>query len=387
MSSAAPARSYRSPWSASEDLRAVADLARNYFATALLPHEERFAEQHRVDPETWLEAGRLGLLLPSVAEEFGGGGGTFAHEAVVLWEQGRIGDDSLAYAIHSTIVPHYLVEFGTDDQKRRLLPALASGEMVGAIAMTEPGAGSDLKALRTTARRTDDGWVLNGSKMFITNGSMAGLVLVVARTGGPGARGLSMLAVETAGLRGFSHGKHLRKMGQLGQDTRELFFDDVLVPLDAIVGQEGGAFGQLMHQLPQERLAIAIGAVAQAELAVDLAVEYARQREAFGGTLWDLPTVRHELAACSTEVLSGRVFLDHCISAHIAGELDPVLAAQSKYAATELLSAVADRCLQVFGGYGYILEYPIARIFAGARVQRIYGGATEVMKDVIARAM
>lgn len=378
---------YRSPWMDSDELHDVAALARTFFTQSVVPHEERFAEQHRVDAETWLEAGKLGLLLPSVPDELGGGGGTFAHEAAVLWEQGRSGDDSLAYAIHSSIVPHYLVHFGTPEQQDRLLPGLASGEMVGAIAMTEPGAGSDLKAIRTTARKTADGWVLNGSKTFITNGSMAGVILVVARTGGPGSKGLSLFAVETQDLAGFSHGRPLRKMGQQGQDTRELFFDDVALPEGALVGDEGRAFSYLMQQLPQERLAIAIGAVGQAELAVAVAVEHAKQREAFGATLWDLPTVRHEVAACATEVLGLRTFLDHCIAEHVAGTLDATLAAQIKLAATEMLSSVADRCLQVFGGYGYILDYPIARIFAGARVQRIYGGASEVMKEVIARAM
>jgi acyl-CoA dehydrogenase len=209
----------------------------------------------------------------------------------------------------------------------------------------------------------------------------------VARTGGPGSKGLSLFAVETQELEGFSHGKPLRKMGQQGQDTRELLFDDVVLPAGALVGEEGRAFTYLMQQLPQERLAIAIGAVAQAELAVAVTVEHARQREAFGATLWDLPTVRHEVAACATEVLGTRTFLDHCIAEHVAGRLDATLAAQIKLASTEMLSSVADRCLQVFGGYGYILDYPIARIFAGARVQRIYGGASEVMKEVIARAM
>ncbi|SEB63512.1 acyl-CoA dehydrogenase family protein [Rhodococcus koreensis] len=369
-----------------DEVRDVASLARTFFTQSVLPHQERFAEQHRVDAFTWQEAGRLGLLLPSVPEDLGGGGGTFAHEAAVLWEQGRTGDDSLAYAIHSTIVPHYLVQFGTPEQQR-LLPQLAAGELVGAIAMTEPDAGSDLKMIRTTARKAEDGWVLNGSKTFITNGSMAGVILVVARTGGPGSKGLSLFAVETKDLEGFSYGKPLRKIGQQGQDTRELFFDDVSLPVGALVGDEGAAFAYLMQQLPQERLAIAIGAVAQAELAVELAIERARQREAFGATLWDLPSVRHEVAACATDVLRTRTFLDHCIEEHGEGRLDSPLAAQIKLASTEMLSSVADRCLQVFGGYGYILDYPIARIFAGARVQRIYGGANEVMKEVIARAM
>ncbi|MBK1789446.1 acyl-CoA dehydrogenase family protein [Prauserella sp. ASG 168] len=362
-------------------------MARSFFTHSVLPHQERFSRQHRVDSETWLDAGRQGLLCPSLPEECGGGGGSFLHEAVILWEQGRLGDDSLPYAIHSTIVAHYVFRYGTEQQRRRWLPRLASGELVGAIAMTEPTTGSDLKTIRTTATREDAGYVINGAKTFITNGSMAGLILVVARTSGPGARGLSLVAVEGTDVPGLTRGKPLHKIGQHGQDTRELSFDQVRVPADNLIGGEGESFGQLMAQLPQERLAIAIGAVAQADYAVELAVEYAKQRDAFGGTLWDLQNTRFVLADCATQVLAARTFLDHCISLHNDGRLDATTASQVKLLSTDMLFSVADRCLQVFGGYGYILEYPIARIFAGARVQRIYGGANEVMKELVARAL
>ena len=378
---------YRSPW-VDDDVRDVGLLARGFFQRSVLPHRPRFEAQHRVDPETWTEAGRLGLLCPSVPEQYGGGGGTFAHEAIVLWEQGHLGEDSLPYSIHSTIVPHYVLEYGTEEQKRRWLPALASGELVGAIAMTEPSGGSDLKTVRTSARLEGDEYRVNGTKTFITNGSMAGLILVVARTGGPSARGLSLLGVEPRRTPGVTHGGPLTKIGQHGQDTRELFFDDVRVPAANLIGGvDGQGFAQLMRQLPQERLAIAVGAVAQAEYAVELAIAHARDREAFGGTLWDLQNTRMVLAECATEVRVARVFLDHCVQEHLAGTLDAGTASQSKYYCTDMLSAVADRCLQVFGGYGYVLEHPIARIYAGARVQRIYGGANEVMKELVARAL
>ncbi|WP_189317112.1 acyl-CoA dehydrogenase family protein [Streptomyces brasiliensis] len=369
-----------------EELGDVAAMARSFFERVVVPNIARFEKQHQADPETWLEAGKAGLLCPSVPEEYGGGGGTFLHEAVVLWEQSRVGDDTIAYAIHSTIVAHYVLNYGTEEQRRRWLPALASGECIGAVAMTEPGTGSDLKRIATSARRDGDHYVLNGAKTFITNGALAGLIVAVVRTGGPGARGLSLLLVD-GDAPGLTRGAPLDKMGQRGQDTRELFFDDVRVPVGNLLGEEGSAFGHLMAQLPQERLAIAIGAVAQAELAVELAVAHAKEREAFNGTLWDLQNTRFVLAQCATEVKAARVFLDHCIALHARGELDAATASQIKLLATDMLFTVADRCVQVFGGYGYILEYPVARIFAGARVQRIYGGANEVMKELIARSM
>ncbi|MDI6520309.1 acyl-CoA dehydrogenase family protein [Streptomyces coelicoflavus] len=378
---------YHSPW-ADEETHQVGRLARSFFERSVLPHTQRFGAQHRVDRETWTEAGRLGLLCPSIPQEYGGGGGTFAHEAAVLWEQGRLADDCLPYAIHSTVVPHYVERYGSEEQKRRWLPALAAGTLVGAIAMSEPSGGSDLKRVRTVARREGDHYVISGAKSFVTNGSMAGLVLVVARTGEQGAHGLSIIGVEKEHATGLSHGGPLKKIGQHGQDTRELFLDDVRVPVENLIGEsEGRGFAQLMAQLPQERLAIAVGAVAQAEYAVELAVRYAKERTAFGGPLWDLQNTRLTLADCATEVRIARVFLDHCVARHLSGGLDAATASQSKYHSTDLLSSVADRCLQVFGGYGYVLEYPIARIYAGARVQRIYGGANEVMRELVARSM
>jgi acyl-CoA dehydrogenase len=369
-----------------DEVRAMADLATSFFQRSVLPHVERFEQQHRVDPETWLEAGAFGLLCPSLAEDVGGGGGTFAHEAAVLWAQGRVGDDTVPYAIHSSIVAHYIERYGTGEQRQRWLPPMIDGSCVGAVAMTEPSTGSDLKMIRTVARREGDEFVIDGAKTFITNGSMAGLILVVARTGGPGARGLSIIAVD-GDAPGLTRGRPLDKIGQRGQDTRELFFDGVRVPGENLIGEEGRGFAMLMAQLPQERLAIAIGAVAQAELAVELAVEHAKSREAFGGTLWDLQNTRFVLADCATKVASARAFMDLCIERHVRGDLDAATASQAKLLSTDMLFAVTDGCLQVFGGYGYIMEYPIARLFAGSRVQRIYGGANEVMKELIARAL
>ena len=380
------AQPYRSPWM-TDDLDELSSLARTFFAREVTPNAERFAEQHQVDRETWLKAGAAGLLGLSVPEEFGGGGGMFAHEAVVLQEQGWAGDDALGLHIHSGIVPHYIVEFGTPEQKRRWLPKLASGEWVGAIAMTEPGTGSDLQAVRTTARRDGDDYVVNGSKTFITNATHADLVIIVCRTGAPGAKGISLLVAEVNDLPGFTRGRVLAKIGQHGQDTRELAFSDMRVPAANLLGEEGHGFGQLMEQLPQERLVVAAGAVAAAEYAVRLATAYSKEREAFGRKILDFQHTRFVLSEVSTDALAARAFLDHCITEHLAGRLDAVLASRIKYWATDVQCSVIDRCLQVFGGYGYMMEYPIARLYAAARVQKIYAGTNEIMKELISRSL
>jgi acyl-CoA dehydrogenase len=380
---------YASAWMGG-DVADVAGLARHFFATEVVPHLERFDAQHQVDPETWLAAGRTGLLCISGSEEYGGGG-TFAHEAAVMWEQARSGDDSFGYTVHSAIVAPYLEVFGTAEQKQRWLPRMARGELVGAIAMTEPGAGSDLQRIRTSARRDGDHYVVNGSKTFITNASHAGLVIVVCRTGGEGAQGISLVIVETSDpetgepTAGFERGRVLDKIGMHGQDTRELHFADVRVPVGNLLGTEGQGFYQLMSQLPQERLAIAVGAVASAEYAVELATAYVKEREAFGRRVADFQATRFTLAEVSTEVLAARTFLDHCMALHLEGRLDPVTASRAKYWTTDLQCTVIDRCLQLFGGYGYMREYPIARLYAAARVQRIYGGTNEIMKELIGR--
>jgi acyl-CoA dehydrogenase len=380
--------SYRSPW-ATDELDELRELARRFLARESAPNHERWTGQGHVDRDFWTAAGTVGLLCISCPTRYGGGGGTFAHEAVVIEEQARIADDNWAYLVHSTIVAHYLNAYGSEEQKGRWLPAMASGELVGAIAMTEPGTGSDLQSIRTTARRDGDHYVIDGAKTFITNGTHCGLLIIVARTGdAPGGKGLSLIVAETDGLAGFGRGRVLSKIGTKGTDTRELSFTDMRVPVANRLGpEEGMGFAQLMTQLPQERLAIAVGAVASAEHAVDLAVEYARQRTAFGQNLLSFQNTRFVLAECRTEALALRTFVDHCITRHVEGELDAATASMAKYLATDKQCEIIDRCLQIFGGYGYITEYPIARMYAAARVQRIYGGTNEIMKELIARSL
>ncbi|WP_109472786.1 acyl-CoA dehydrogenase family protein [Ornithinimicrobium cavernae] len=383
-----PTSAYRSPWM-TEELDDLRSLSRTFFERESVPHQQRWAEQQQVDRGFWLAAGRAGLLCLSVPEEYGGGGGTFAHEAVVVEEQARAGDDAFGYSVHSAIVAHYVLAYGTEEQRRAWLPRLATGEYVGAIAMSEPGAGSDLQSLRTSARPDGDHYVVNGSKTFITNGSHANFLVLACRTSdAEGGKGLSLLGVETDGLEGFSRGRVLDKLGMHGQDTRELFFDDVRVPRDSLLGgQEGQGFAQLMQQLPQERLIIAVSAVAWTELVVWLTVDYAKERTAFGRTLLKFQNTRFVLAECATESRAVRTFVDHCIGQHLAGELDAAGASAAKYLSTDTQFEVSDRCLQVFGGYGYMMEYPIARAFALARVQKIYGGTNEIMKELIARSL
>ncbi|GAA4114941.1 acyl-CoA dehydrogenase family protein [Enteractinococcus coprophilus] len=379
---------YHPIWETEEhaDLR---EMAREFMAAEITPHAERFAESHQVDRDLWNKAGDNGLLCISVPEEYGGGGGDFSHEAVVLYEQGLAGDDSWGYAIHSTIVAPYIVEYGTEEQKQRWLPKLASGELVGAIAMTEPTTGSDLKAIRTHATRDGDDLIINGSKTFITNGTQAGLVIIVTRTSDePGARGISLVVAEVDGLEGFERGRVLAKLGGHGQDTRELSFTNMRVPAANILGGEAGegkGFIQLMQQLPQERLAVAISGVGQAEAAVRQTIAYTKERKLFGHTVMDFQNTKFVLAECATETLAGKTFIDYCINEHDAGRLTGEQASAAKYWGTDLQNRVIDRCLQLWGGYGFMMEYPIARMYAGARVQQIYAGTNEVMKDLIAR--
>ena len=380
---------FRSPWM-TEDLDALRDHTRAFMAKELAPNLEKFSEQGFVDREFWTKAGDAGLLCISIPEEYGGGGGTFGHEAVIAEEQAYALDDGWGNSVHSTIVAHYILQYGTEEQKKRWLPKMASGEMVGAIAMTEPGAGSDLQALRTTAVRDGDDFVVNGSKTFISNGMHADLVVIVARTGGEGAQGLSLLVAETADMPGFDRGRKLDKIGLKYQDTMELFFNDMRVPAANILGGEDGesqGFIQLMQQLGQERLIIAVTAVAAAETAVKLATDYAKEREAFGKPILKFQNLRFELAECKTETLAARTLLDHCIGLHLQGQLDPATASMAKYYCTDKQCEIIDRSLQVFGGYGFMTEYPIARLYASARVQKIYGGTNEIMKELISRTL
>lgn len=379
---------YRAVWETQEtdDLRA---LAREFIAKEVTPHQQRWAEEHQVDRDLWRKAGAAGLLCVSIPEEYGGGGGTFAHEAVILQEQGLAGDTAWANSVHSTIIAHYVNAVGTEEQKRRWLPGMASGDLVAAIAMTEPGTGSDLQAVKTRAVLDGDDYVINGAKTFISNGTHADIVIIVARTNDqPGAKGLSLIVAEVDGLEGFSRGRVLDKVGQRGQDTRELFFEDMRVPAANLLGGvEGRGFVHLMQQLPQERLAIAVGGASTAEGAVRETITYAKEREAFGQPIMGFQNTKFVLAECATEAFAARTFVDHLTALHIEDKLSTEQASAGKYWATDAQNRVVDRCLQIFGGYGYMNEYPIARMFADARVQKIYGGTNEIMKELISRGL
>ena len=338
---------------------------------------------------TWNEAGAQGLLCLSTPAAYGGGGGDFAHEAVAIIEAARANLSGYGGGLHSAIVAPYLFNCGTEEQKRRLLPRMASGELVGAIAMTEPGTGSDLQAVRSHAQLEGDHYVLNGAKTFITNGQNANLVIVVCKTHREaGAKGISLLLVETDQAAGFRRGRKLDKVGLKAQDTSELFFDDVHVPVANLLGGvPGRGFFQLMEQLPQERLIIALQGVGAMERALVDTLAYVKQRQAFGKPLWDFQNTRFKLAEVQSTVLAARAFVDACMVAHLTGELDAARAALVKSWVSEQEGRVMDECLQLFGGYGYMMEYPIAELYVNARVQRIYGGTNEIMKELASRSM
>jgi long-chain-acyl-CoA dehydrogenase len=369
-----------------EDLDLLAGLARDFFTKECAPNEARWSRQQHVDREIWTMAGKLGLLCTGIPEEYGGGGGTFAHDAVIAFEQIRAQAPSFGGIVHSGIIAHYLAAYGTEEQKRSWLPAMASGEVISALAMTEPGTGSDLQAITTKAIRDGDEYVIDGAKTFISNGFLADLVVVAAKTDpGNAAAGVSLILVE-ADRAGFGRGRNLEKIGQHGQDTCELFFDGVRVPVSNLLGgTEGQGFVQMMEQLPRERMCVAVAAVAAIEVAVDLTVTYTKERTAFGRELIKFQNTKFTLAECDTIRTISRVFFDDCTEKLLAGELDVATAAKAKWWLTEQQCQVADRCLQLFGGYGYMSEYPISRIFVDSRVQKIYGGTNEIMKEIISR--
>ncbi|MFI7450065.1 acyl-CoA dehydrogenase family protein [Nonomuraea sp. NPDC049714] len=380
--------SYTSAWK-TESVRAVYDLASAFVSSELLPNREKWEAQHHVDRDVWLRAADLGLLCCSIPEQYGGGGGTIAHDLAVCEAQARAGETSWGNMVHSGIVAHYLLAYGTEDQKRRWLPRLAAGEMIGAIAMTEPGTGSDLQGIRTRAVRDGEAYVIDGAKTFISNGHLADLVLVVARTDpARGVKGISLIVVETADCPGFVRGRILEKVGQHGADTAEFSFERTRVPADHLLGGvEGQGFAQLMNQLPQERLLISVLAVAGMEAAMEQTVDYVKQRQAFGQTIWDFQNTKFTLAEGATATRIARVFLDSCVDLHLEGRLDTATAAMAKWWLTEQQVTLIDECVQLHGGYGYMREYPIARMYQDARVQKIYGGANEVMKDLVARSL
>jgi acyl-CoA dehydrogenase len=342
-----------------------------------------------VERAMWREAGEAGLLCLGLPRDYGGGGGDFRHETVLNEQLARRSLNGFAVALHNTIVAPYVFHYGSEEQKARWLPMLASGALVGAIAMTEPGTGSDLQAVRTVARKDGNHYVLSGQKTFISNGQSADLVVVVAKTDPElGAKGISLIVVETAEAEGFRRGRNLDKLGFEMQDTSELFFDDVRMPTANLLGPvEGQGFAQLMQQLPQERLTIAVAGVATMERALDETLRYVKERKAFGQRLIDFQNTQFKLAECKTEAEIARVFVDRLIGLHLEGKLDAAAASMAKYWVTDLENKVVDACLQMFGGYGYMSEYPIARMYRDSRVQRIYGGANEIMKALIARTL
>jgi acyl-CoA dehydrogenase len=379
----------RPRWS-DDELEAVRALARTYFEKEVTPNEEKYAAQGHPDKSLYARAGQLGLLGMSVPEAYGGGGGTFANLAVLIAEQVRAGADSMGFAVSEGIVAHYLLAYATEEQKKRWLPKLCSGEWVGSIAMTEPGTGSDLQAITTRARLVGDEYLVTGAKTFISNGRLCDLLIIAAKTDTSlGAAGVSLLVAEVGDdTPGFSRGRILRKLGQKSQDTTELYFDELRVPATHLLGgQEGRGFYQLMEQLPQERLLTAIIGQAITEAAVALAVGYTKERQVFGRPLFALQNTRFELAECATIARVNGVFLDDCIERHLRGDLDAATASMAKYWITDRTGEVVDRCQQLFGGYGYCVEYPIARLSVNNRVLRVLAGANEIMKELIARSL
>lgn len=378
---------FRRSWT-DPDLDQYRDTVVRFIEEEMLPDDEAARKRGHVGHEIWRKAGALGLLCTDIPEAWGGGGGDFRHEAVMHEEMARRSLTGMSPSVHA-IVAHYFLNHGTEEQKRRYLPRMARGELVGAIAMTEPGAGSDLQGVRTRAERTADGYVINGSKTFITNGFLAGVVLVVVKTDpSQGAKGTSILIVETENCPGFRVGRVLDKIGLKAQDTSELFFDNVQVAADQLLGgREGQGFFQLMSDLPYERLIIGLTALAAMEGAYQITLDYVRERQAFGQTVADFQNTKFKLAEVATEIQVGRAFIDRCVEDLVAGQLDTVTASMAKLWGSEAQGRVVDTCLQLFGGYGYMNEYLIGRMYSDARIQRIYGGTSEIMKEVISRAM
>ena len=379
----------KAKWRDEEELDIFSDAVGQFFEKECGPHVPEWRKQGYVPREMWTEAGKMGLLGTSIAEEYGGSGGDFRHDAIIIEQQQWKGIDGFGLTLHTGIVAPYIESYGTEEQKRKYLPQVCSGEKVLAIAMTEPGTGSDLQNIKTNAKKDGNGYVINGSKTFISNGQTADLILVCAKTDpDKGAKGISIFLVDTDEVDGFERGRNLEKIGQHAADTSELFFNDVKVPAQALLGEEEGqGFVQLMQKLPQERHIIGLQGIGMIERAITETVAYVKQRKAFGGTIWDFQNTQFKLAECKTEATVAKVFMDHCTELLLKGELDAATASMSKYWVSDLQCKIIDECLQLHGGYGYMDEYPIGQMFADARVQRIYGGANEVMKMLIARTL
>lgn len=373
----------------SEDVAMLYDMAHRFMSEEIAPRYDEFEKNEMVDRSVWEKAGAAGLLWASMPEEYGGSGGNFAHESAIIEAIGHVGVDGFGIGLHNAIVAPYILHYGSEEQKKKWLPKLATGELIGAIAMTEPGAGSDLQGVKTRAEKDGNHYRINGSKTFITNGQHANLVVVVAKTDPEkGAKGTSLIVIETDGLEGFERGRNLDKIGLKANDTSELFFTDMRVPTANLLGsEEGQGFVQLMQQLPQERLMIGTTAIAMAERALALTIDYVKERKAFGKAILDFQNTQFKLAELKTEITIGRVFYNDCVQRHLAGGLDPVTASMAKYWLSDLQGKVVDECLQLHGGYGYMNEYPIARMYRDARVQRIYGGTNEIMKLLIGRSL
>ena len=372
-----------------DELEMLSDACQQFYERECAPHYDEWEAQGSFSRALWEKAGEMGLLGAEVPEEFGGLGGSFAHDAVIAYQGNLAGIDGWGGGLHNSIVIPYLIHYGSVEQRHSILPRMISGDLIGAIAMTEPGAGSDLQNIKTTAVKDGNHYKISGSKTFITNGALANMIIVAAKTDpSAGGRGTSLFLVETDGLEGFRRGRNLDKLGMKSNDTSELFFDDMRVPAAALLGpEEGQGFAQMMQQLPQERLLIGVYAVARIERALKITLEYVKERAAFGKKIAEFQNTQFVLAECATEATIAKTFLDACISEHLVGKLTTEKASMAKYWLTDLQAKIIDRCLQLFGGYGVMAEYPLERMYRDNRIERIYAGTNEIMKLVIARGL